>query len=332
MNLLDLVQRESGYTFDRKTLAGEYEGPCPFCGEGDDRFLIWTANNRYWCRVCDSKGDAIQFLRDFKHMSFAEAKAYVGEDIGAYTNGATTQRVQPQAKPPEPQMPPTGTWAEQAWMFAMRCHEQLMDRVAPPKALAWLQGRGLARETLRDFCIGYNPADTYVDRSEWGLPEEQGKDGKPKRLWLPRGVVIPWIIGDDLWGIRIRRPVGDPKYYWLPGGTPALYLADRVLADCPVMVLEGEFDALVVWQEARHLVTPVATGSTHGARRAKWIARIAQTPVALVSFDADDAGERAASYWLETLGNAKRWRPYWSDVNDLAQAGVDIRTWVSSGL
>lgn len=42
MNILDLMQ-EAGYTPIKKAAlhGGEYASPCPFCKDGDDRFLIW---------------------------------------------------------------------------------------------------------------------------------------------------------------------------------------------------------------------------------------------------------------------------------------------------
>lgn len=333
MTIINLVERESSLTYRKVTTSGEYAGPCPFCQAGEDRFRLWPAKGRYWCRMCGKQGDAIQFLRDFKQMSFTEAK----------TRAATVESGQAFVAPTQvgkgskgagavPVAAPTGVWAEQAWTFIMRCHEQLLDHAAPPKALGWLSGRGLTHETLCEHCIGYNPVDAYVDRATWGLPEAVGKSGRPRQLWLPRGVVIPWILDDDVWGIRIRRPIGDPKYYFLPGGAQGLYLADRVLPGCPVMILEGEIDALTVWQDARHLVTPVATGSTMGARRMRWQARMAPASCALVAFDTDAPGEQAADYWSRTLKNARRWRPYWADANELARSGVDIAAWVAAGI
>src|SRR5262245_6028709 len=41
---------------------GEYAGPCPSCGDGTDRFHLWTQASgsrpagRYWCRVCGISG------------------------------------------------------------------------------------------------------------------------------------------------------------------------------------------------------------------------------------------------------------------------------------
>ena len=99
-----------------------------------------------------------------------------------------------------------------------------------------------------------------------------------------------------------------------------------------LVLVEGEFDALTVQQEAGDLVTAVATGSTMGARRVKWLARLAPVPLVLVAFDADEAGEQAARYWTDGLEQARRWRPYWEDVNTLATDGVDVPAWVQAGL
>lgn len=55
----------------------EHGGPCPWCG-GDDRFRVWPDQGtgdlgRYWCRRCGRKGDIIDFLRDYKGLTFQEA-------------------------------------------------------------------------------------------------------------------------------------------------------------------------------------------------------------------------------------------------------------------
>lgn len=54
----------------------ELAGPCPFCG-GEDRFLVFD-DRRYWCRVCEKRGDAIQLLRDRDGLSFRDACARLG--------------------------------------------------------------------------------------------------------------------------------------------------------------------------------------------------------------------------------------------------------------
>ena len=102
--------------------------------------------------------------------------------------------------------------------------------------------------------------------------------------------------------------------------------------DCLAVVVEGEIDVLTLVQTVGDLAVAVATGSTSGARRTRWIARLALASLVLVAFDADDKGDKAAGYWLGVLPNAKRWRPSWGDVNAMAQGGADLRAWVLAAL
>ena len=60
--------------------------------------------------------------------------------------------------------------------------------------------------------------------------------------------------------------------------------------------------------------------------------RLAHCPLVLVSFNSDDAGERAARFWTEALPNARRWRPEAHDPNDMLKAGFNVRAWVLAGL
>lgn len=78
MNILELAW-EVGLQPKRvaATNGGEYHSPCPRCA-GKDRFIIWSATNRYYCRRCEAKGDLIQFCRDFMGLGFKEACQKVG--------------------------------------------------------------------------------------------------------------------------------------------------------------------------------------------------------------------------------------------------------------
>jgi hypothetical protein len=145
--------------------------------------------------------------------------------------------------------------------------------------------------------------------------------------------VIPWEIGGDLWQVSIRRPERAPKYVMVRGSKHALYNADALEVDKPTILTEGVFDVLSIAQVAGDLVVPVAAGSTTGGRHTPWIARLAMCSQVLVAFDAEvDKGDKAAAWWVDVLPNAKRWRPYWGDANAMAQAGIDLRAWITSGL
>ena len=80
LSILELAGQDIELKRVASTHGGEYHGPCPGCG-GEDRFIIWPATGRYWCRQCDRKGDAIQFLRDFHGYSFPDAARIAGKDL-----------------------------------------------------------------------------------------------------------------------------------------------------------------------------------------------------------------------------------------------------------
>lgn len=80
MSLVDLWPQLT----PKRTRNGEWCGPCPRCG-GKDRFLVWPEEDQYWCRQCHAKGDSIQFLRDYRGLSYQDAARMVGKTIDAPT-------------------------------------------------------------------------------------------------------------------------------------------------------------------------------------------------------------------------------------------------------
>lgn len=343
---------------EMKRTGTEHAGPCPWCG-GDDRFTVSPEGGEsglYWCRRCERGGDGISFLRELHGFSFPEAceRLGLGHKVRAEASGGGRPAEAPSAptkpaakeKPNPPTDAPGPAWQEAARAFAQECREALhADTDAARSARAWLHGRGFTPETIRAAGLGLNAEERYPARTAWGLPPNKDKKGGDK-IWLPRGITIPWETAGLLWKVNIRRLNGDVvpghdwkgrKYQLITGSANALYGADLLRADLPAAVVEGELDALAIRQTAgdlsgEALVAAVATGSTHGARRVRWIGRLAACLLVLVSFDSDEAGEKAARYWTEALPQARRWRPYWSDPAGMLGDGADLRAWIEAAL
>jgi hypothetical protein len=240
--------------------------------------------------------------------------------------------------PPDLAAPPPEAWQARAETFCDWAGRRLWGPEGR-RALEWLQARGLNYRTILRAGLGFNPDDRYELRSEWGLPPEQDGQGRPRRLWIPRGIVIPWCIDGEPWRVSLRRPLsptqraeGEATYIQVSGGTNALYGADTLQPGQPAMVVEGVFDALAIVQEAGDLVAAVAAGTT-GARRVRWIIRLAACEPVLLAFDADAGGEEAAAYWQAVLGErARRWRPLIDDPAAMLEAGMRVRDWVEAGI
>lgn len=320
--VLDLVP---GLRRTGATSGGEYAGPCPWCG-GKDRFHVWPEHpggkGRWWCRRCTRSGDGIDLLRALKGMSFRQAAATMGQ---AARDGSFRRR--PAAPRRAVHLGPPGTaWQRRAAVVACEAEETLWTPCGA-RALAYLRGRGFAEATIRGARLGYVPQDRREDSAAWGLPGAHGP------VQLPRGVAIPWRAGGAMWAANIRRPAGDPKYIQIAGGRKGLYGVDglRQRMELPAVLVEGEFDALAVAQAAYDLVHAVATGSTQGARHPRWVALLAASPVVLVAYDGDDAGETAAQWWLDRLPRARRLVPE-GDPAAMLQAGHDVRAWLVRAL
>ena len=195
--------------------------------------------------------------------------------------------------------PPNPTWRAHAAGWAARCVALLWGDEGA-RARDYLHQRGLHDGVLRTFNVGYNPCDTWEDHEQWGLPKPEGRH----RIWIPRGITFPWYVKGDvpggapeLWRLNIRRPLtpaqiaaGETKYIGPAGFANALYNAGSVRSGRPVVLVEGEIDALTIVQACGEQIAAVATGSTCGARRDAWVARLALAPCVLVAFDADKAG------------------------------------------
>jgi hypothetical protein len=233
---------------------------------------------------------------------------------------AAQEPTQQAVSPPDPVQPPPEAWQQRMASFVAWCQGQWTD-----EARDYLHSRGLS--TVTDVAgLGYNPRDWYLAPDALSLDRE-------RKVWLPRGIVIPWYVNGMLWKVVIRRPAnGEHKYHTVAGSSNCPYGIDAVQPDKPVMLVEGPFDKLAVQQAAGDMIVPVAVGTT-GARKLRWIAAIARASTILVTLDNDDAGNGGASYWISALqGQAKLWRPLWADPAQMLQDGVNLRQWVRNGL
>lgn len=330
VDLLALIGSEVSLRKKAARDGGEYCGPCPGCS-GRDRFMVWPSpaqgNPRYWCRQCNAKGDAADYLVwRGRAATVGEALKLLGAPLD-YTPAA------PRLAPPPVVDAPSATWQERAASFVAYAQGQLWSE-AGEAGLAYLRGRGLEDDTIRAAGLGWNPKEWRdKDVTRWGLESDHDP------IWLPVGVVIPWLVDGAPWLVKIRQPAPrDPKYRYvgIPGGQfVALYHADALRAGRPAVLVEGELDALAIQQAAGNLAAPVATGTTVGAHRAKWLIRLALAPRVLVALDNDGPGTEAAAWWLERLGErARRWPPTRKDPGDMLRddGPAALRRWLADGL
>jgi DNA primase len=321
--ILDLIESDNGILKKAATTSGgEYCGPCPFCG-GNDRFRVWPESGRYWCRGCNKQGDAIQYLRDKRGLSFQDACSFLGRDPGQHKDKpAATTWTQKESKAP------AALWQNKAKSFLDGAINYLWTPDGA-RVRQWLNvEKGLNDATIKEALLGYTPADIYEPRATWGL-ESDGKQ------WTPAGLVIPLISNGEVIRLRIRRdnPGDGPRYVVISGSSPTPLIIGKDQA--AFVIVESELDGLLLSQDAGDIISVIALGTATAKPDKQTNELLKNAALILISLDTDDAGARASwKFWPETYGDkAKRWPCInGKDQSEARLKGLDLRTWIIAGM
>jgi hypothetical protein len=377
IDLVSLIEQRAGVNLVKRAnhfkFGAEYWGVCPFCDTGDNRFHVWPEGDRphYWCRVCSKEGSPAQFLADYAGLSYAEAF----DELGLLDETDFSVLPPKPAQHYKATQAPCKGWQEAGLALLERAERYLWHPRSPEgqQALAYLHQRGFTDETIRAARFGYVPLlsdGSWFSEpfSHWGLDpsaltEQQRAKGCVR---IPNGILIPWFCDGQLWKLAVKRPGEQMDYGQILGSADGLYNVDSIEAGKPVMLVEGEFDALSVQQEAGDLIACIATGSVRKGRATHWRDDLELASYVLVAFDNDlpdehgqKAGDEGARYWLELLSHAIRWEPWalpadkewedeaWNsymirfkDCNEMLQyaeafkdwSGTDLRGWIQQGI
>ena len=321
MNLLELViQIGLQPKKEASSKGGEYSASCPACF-GENRFRMWPnqpPRGGYWCRRCGIKGDSIQFCRDFLGATFKEAKEQIGEPLSPSRLSDRTTLF------------PTHSWQEKAEEFCSSAHRRLL---IAPEALALLKSKyGLTLATVEWYRIGWNPEKRFQLRSEWGL------DNLEKKICLPRGPVIPDLMDGKVSKLKIRDfdwKEGDSfgKYKLIPGGSNHTSVVG-FRSNQTVVIVESEFDAMLLVQEIGEFCTCVALGGASNRPDPDTCAWLKQRPLILYSLDCDAAGREHYDYWRSNFPNLRPWQAESrkSPADSFVLDQVSLGEWFEAGI
>ncbi|HBA73413.1 MAG TPA: hypothetical protein DCZ63_14855 [Geobacter sp.] len=347
-----------------------YVGRCPKCGgtEATTRFVVNIAKDFCQCYSCSFNADPIRFLREIEGKTCPEAHRTLGLDCDnphcpvwekcskgkgerPTSQKSTMTTPAPAVDRPTPGFnasaatTPPDLWQAKAAKLVNRAHQALLDT---PEQLAYLSSRGLPLAAVIKYRLGYVPEDFYRDRSSWGLPEELWPDGRPKKLFIPQGILIPWFIDGLIHRIRIRkqalRNAKDGRYYWLPGsGNDIICLNPAAQAH---VIVESDLDGLLIDWQAGDLVGTIPLGSCSTHPKAKALTLLEKSLCIMVALDFDKPrwdeekqqwiapGAKSSLWWAQKFPRAyKRWPvPDGKDPGEAFAAGVDLPAWVVLGL
>ena len=309
----DIVQLVGQYLTLKKSGHDSLTGLCPFHQEKTGSFSVSPAKQVFYCFGCGKGGDAITFLRELEHLSYVEAIERLASTAGVslrYEGDSATER---RAAERRKALYRANEQAAKLFSTMLTSGKEATD------ARAYVTERGISAESIETFEIGYAPAypDFLLRRLsgardlstelllEAGLAT-RGEDGAVRdrfrgRLTFPIQDLQGRHIGFGARVLPSDARAGEQAKYLNTAETPiyrkheVLYNMHRarqaVAKSGDVFVVEGYTD--VIGLAKAGITNVVATcGTALGERHFEQLSRFADR--AILSFDSDEAGARAA--------------------------------------
>ena len=288
-----------------------YLGLCPFHTEKTPSFSVHPDRQFYHCFGCGKGGDVFTFVMEHEGWSFPEALKYLAEKAGIPL---------PRRHAPEENDRFSRLYAANA--MAAKFFAQEIHRPGGRKALDYVVGRGVLTSRLVEFGIGYAPEgwDNLIrhaasrnigtqDLQHAGLAVQREDitstyDRFRNRVTFAIANLSGRVVG---FGARSLDDAEQAKYINSPE-TP-VYQKSRILygldkaretirrMDCAVVV-EGYMDWISLYQTGIGNVV-ASSGTAFTPEQARLLARF--SPNAVLLFDADAAGQKAALRGVEVL-------------------------------
>ncbi|MDI6687866.1 MAG: DNA primase [Desulfobacterales bacterium] len=316
-NAADIVDIISEVVVLKKS-GKNFLGLCPFHSEKTPSFTVSTDKQIFYCFGCSAGGNVFSFLMKQEGISFPDAVRMLARRYGI---DIPVQTMSPEQKRQISQRESVLAINKQAMDF-FRC--ALLENTSGKKAMEYLLKRGISREIINDFKIGYAPEgwdnlaiyfsknkqpDELVEKSGLIIPRK-GKSGFYDRF---RSRIIFPIFDINMQVIGFGGRVLDdslPKYLNSPE-TPvynksrSLYGLHVAKGKCreskTVFIVEGYFDLLALHQHG--IQNSVATLGTSLTPEHVQILRgfIGKDGRIVLVYDSDLAGIKAAQRSIEVF-------------------------------
>ena len=279
-------------------------GLCPFHEEKTPSFSVNAEDGLYYCFGCGAGGDAITFVRDTEHLSFAEAVERLA------TRAKITLHYDARSERRDSQANKREILLDALERAVSWYHEQLLNTPEARAARDYLRARGYDGKVVRTFRLGWAPDEWDALSRHLALSDEifvmaglgfvnrggRQQDAMRSRLIFP--IFDPTGRAIALAG-RVISTNAVPKYKNSPEGP--LYLKRRTLygfnwakeaitSTGEVIVCEGYTDVIAFHSIGLH--NAVATcGTALTDEHLQLLSRYSKR--VLLAYDGDRAGQEA---------------------------------------
>jgi DNA primase len=304
-----------------KKKGANFWGNCPFHGEKTPSFSVSPSKGFYKCFGCGKSGTAFNFIMETQGVSFPEAIKIVADKSGVMLpEPIDDEQFQRSKKKSEDKKKLADEIVELNALAMEFWKESLRDK-SGKKAREYLENRGITKETIETFGIGYAP-DSWD--SIMNLLKSNGADDKlielsglvsrndeKNRVYDRfRGRIIFPVLdikGQPIaFGARILDK-GEPKYLNSP--ETAAYVKgqnlygifqnkDEIKSKKTSIIVEGYLDLIALYQFGVRICV-ASLGTAFTSEQAKLLSRFARKTV--VNYDGDSAGVKAARKAIEPL-------------------------------
>lgn len=311
----DIVKIISEYVPLRKK-GKNYLANCPFHTEKTPSFNVNPVMQIFHCFGCSVGGDVFGFIRRIENCDFWQAVRIVAEKMGVPI--PEVEKVDDRQLVQEREdLLQINAWATNFFQT------QLFEGVEGKRALDYFEQRGITKESIELFRLGYAPdrwdalssylraqgaSQKQIERSGLVVLKEQGNgfyDRFRGRCIFPITDTQSRVIA---FGGRILDS-GEPKYLNSPE-TPIYtkgrnlfglsYAKEAIRKQKFVILVEGYLDFVVPFQAGiQNIVASLGTALTE--QQVKLLGRYLETPQIVVNFDPDNAGIAATKRSLEVL-------------------------------
>jgi DNA primase len=285
---------------------------CPFHNEKTPSFNVSEEKQIFMCFGCGLGGDVFKFLMQIEHLTFPEAVRFLADRRGIKLPEIT-------AAAPVPAGPNTDTLRKAMAEAVAIYHRALLESQEGKQALAYLGERGIPRETVDRFQLGYSPASgdaliqlmksrgyTLEVLEECGLAKrsEDGSrfyDNFRGRIMFPITDVQgrPLAFGGRTMGDRPPKYLNSPETRLYNKSRNLFGLSfskEAIKAQDQAILVEGYMDFIIPFQHGvENLVASLGTALTQ--QQVELLGRYTREVV--VSYDPDSAGIAAAQRSLD---------------------------------